>query len=76
MARLPYMSAPCFPLIEVSDQQTQVLLTIRNRGKGVPYGGSGEPREDGPANYGFKPLNGKPEEERKCRELYESMRGS
>lgn len=46
----------------MSDQQTQMMLTIRNCGKGVPYGGSGEPREDGSANYGFKPLKGKPEE--------------
>lgn len=39
-----------------------MMLTIRNRGKGVPYGGRGELREDGSANYGFKPLKGKPEE--------------
>jgi hypothetical protein len=29
------------------------LLSIRQDGKGVPYGGSGEPRADGEANYGF-----------------------
>jgi hypothetical protein len=50
-------------LYRMSDQQPQVMiLAIRNRGKGVPYGGSGEPREDGSANYGLKPLKGKPEE--------------
>lgn len=29
------------------------LLSIKQDGKVVPYGGSGEPREDGEANYGF-----------------------
>ena len=29
------------------------LLSIRNGGKGVPYGGHGEPRADGEANYVF-----------------------
>lgn len=37
------------------------MLTIRNRGKGVPYGGSGGPREGGSVNYRFKALNCKPE---------------
>jgi hypothetical protein len=43
-------------------EEKYLLLTIRNRGKGIPYGGSGVPREDGSANYGFKALKGKPEE--------------
>lgn len=34
------------------------VLTINHDGKGIPYGGSGEPREDGSANYGFKNLKG------------------
>jgi hypothetical protein len=46
----------------MSEQHTEMRLTIRNRGKGVPYGGSGIPREDGSANYGFKALKGKREE--------------
>lgn len=46
-----------------------MMLTIRNRSKGVPYGGSGEPREDGSANYGFKPLKGKPEEAARIHEV-------
>jgi len=33
-------------------------LTIRHRGKGIPYGGNGEIREDGDANYGFKYVKG------------------
>lgn len=46
----------------MDEQQTQLMLSIRNRGKGVPYGGRGVPRENGSANYGFKALKGKPEE--------------
>lgn len=33
-------------------------LTIKHRGKGIPYGGTGEAREDGDANYGFKYVKG------------------
>ena len=33
------------------------FLSIRERGKGVPYG-PGAPREDGSCNHGFKPLKG------------------
>ncbi|HKU19261.1 MAG TPA: hypothetical protein VJP80_08460 [Candidatus Saccharimonadales bacterium] len=29
-------------------------LTINHRGKGIPYGGLGEAREDGDANFGFR----------------------
>lgn len=37
-----------------------VSLTIGHRGKGIPYGGLGELRDDGTANYGFKDLKGNP----------------
>lgn len=33
-------------------------LSIDPSGKGIPYGGTGELREDGDANYGFKNLKG------------------
>lgn len=36
-------------------------LSIRCRGKGVPYYGDGEAREDGDANHGFKNLKTNPE---------------
>lgn len=36
-------------------------LQIAQNGKGIPYGGTGEIRADGDANYGFKNLKGKPE---------------
>lgn len=36
-------------------------LSIRFDGKGIPYGGIGEPRADGGANFGFKNLAGHPE---------------
>ena len=35
-------------------------LTISHRGKGIPYGGLGEIREDGGANHGFRNLKGRP----------------
>jgi len=38
----------------------KVGLTIGHDGKGVPYGGNGEAREDGTANHGFKNLKGNP----------------
>jgi len=34
------------------------ILSIRRRGKPIPYGGVGEVREDGHANYGFRDLKG------------------
>ncbi|WP_125990137.1 hypothetical protein [Sphingobium yanoikuyae] len=36
-------------------------LQISQEGKGIPYGGTGEIREDGDANYGFKNLKGRPD---------------
>jgi hypothetical protein len=33
-------------------------MTIRHHFKGIPYGGNGEVRPDGGANYGFKNLKG------------------
>ncbi len=37
------------------------VLQINQGGKGIPYGGTGQIREDGDANYGFKNLKGSPE---------------
>lgn len=37
------------------------VLIIDQSGKGIPYGGTGELRPDGNANYGFKNLKGHPE---------------
>ncbi|HEV2540101.1 MAG TPA: hypothetical protein VGU03_10375 [Frateuria sp.] len=37
------------------------FLSIRQRGKGIPYGGAGHPRADGDANHGFRFAKGKPE---------------
>lgn len=37
------------------------LMSIRHDGKGIPYGGRGELREDGDANYGFKMAKNAPE---------------
>ena len=39
----------------------QSFLSIRHDGKGIPYGGLGEPRDDGGANFGFQDLKSKPE---------------
>lgn len=36
-------------------------LQISQEGKGIPYGGTGELRDDGDANYGFKNLKGYPD---------------
>lgn len=36
-------------------------LEISPAGKAVPYGGTGELRDDGDANYGFKDLKGSPQ---------------
>lgn len=43
-------------------------LQIAQGGKGIPYGGSGDVRADGDANYGFKNLKGKQE---RCVEIPE-----
>jgi hypothetical protein len=37
------------------------LLSVSPLGKAIPYAGTGEPRPDGGANFGFKDLKGKPE---------------
>jgi hypothetical protein len=42
--------------------ESKLILSIRNRGKAVPYGGADEDRPDGTRNCGFKNLKGKPEE--------------
>lgn len=36
------------------------FLSIRQRGKAIPYGGTGDLREDGDANYGFRFAKGNP----------------
>lgn len=33
-------------------------LSLDHKPKGIPYGGRGEIRDDGDANYGFKDLKG------------------
>jgi hypothetical protein len=43
-------------------QKATVFLSIKNGGKGIPYGGSNEERPDGSRNHGFKPLKSAPEE--------------
>jgi hypothetical protein len=35
------------------------ILSLDHDSKGIPYGGSGEPRADGEANYGFKDIKSK-----------------
>ena len=37
-------------------QNSTVFLSIKNGGKGIPYGGADEDRPDGSRNHGFKPL--------------------
>ena len=49
-------------------QGQSVFLSIRNGGKGVPYGGADEDRPDGSRNYGFKPLKSNPAEIASIRE--------
>ncbi len=44
-------------------------LTLSHRGKGIPYGGTGEVREDGDANFGFRDLKGQPEMHEEIPEL-------
>ncbi len=46
--------------VESMTDRTQVVLSIRNRHKGIPYFGG--IREGGSVNYGFRPLKGKPVE--------------
>ena len=36
-------------------------LSVSPLGKAIPYAGTGEPRPDGGANFGFKDLKGRPE---------------
>ena len=44
-----------------TEQRYQLGLTIGHHGKAIPYGGNGEARSDGGANYGFRSLKGHPE---------------
>ncbi|HEY1804870.1 MAG TPA: hypothetical protein VGG45_10340 [Terracidiphilus sp.] len=43
-------------------ENATVFLSIKEGGKGIPYGGTGEDRPDGSRNHGFKPLKSNPEE--------------
>jgi hypothetical protein len=43
-------------------QNATVFLSIKNGGKGIPYGGALEDRPDGSRNHGFKPLKTNPAE--------------
>ena len=43
-------------------QNATVFLSIKNGGKGIPYGGAHEDRPDGSRNHGFKPLKSNPAE--------------
>jgi hypothetical protein len=43
-------------------QNSTVFLSIKNGGKGIPYGGADEDRPDGSRNHGFKPLKSNPAE--------------
>lgn len=47
--------------MRISPTQYSNVLQINQGGKGIPYGGIGQIREDGEANYGFKNLKGSPE---------------
>jgi hypothetical protein len=37
------------------------MLALDHKPKGIPYGGAGEMRPDGDANYGFKDIKGRPD---------------
>jgi hypothetical protein len=43
-------------------RDSNVFLSIKNGGKGIPYGGADEDRPDGSRNFGFKPLKSNPAE--------------
>jgi hypothetical protein len=43
-------------------QNATVFLSIKNGGKGIPYGGANEDRADGSRNHGFKTLKSNPAE--------------
>ena len=43
-------------------QNSTVFLSIKNGGKGIPYGGADEDPPDGSRNYGFKSLKSNPAE--------------
>jgi hypothetical protein len=43
-------------------QNATVFLSIKNGGKGIPYGGADEDRPDGSRNHGFRPLKSNPAE--------------
>jgi hypothetical protein len=43
-------------------QKATMYLSIKDGGKGIPYGGANEDRPDGSRNHGFKSLKSNPEE--------------
>jgi len=43
-------------------QKATMYLSIKDGGKGIPYGGANEDRPDGSRNHGFRPLKSNPEE--------------
>lgn len=43
-------------------QKAAAFLSMKNGGKGIPYGGADEDRPDGSRNHGFKPLKSNPAE--------------
>ncbi len=43
-------------------ENATVFLSIKDGGKGIPYGGTGEDRPGGSRNHGFKSLKSNPEE--------------
>jgi len=61
--RLRFASVSGAPLtvtlgITISMQTYMNQLSLNYKHKGIPYGGFGESRDDGDANYGFKDLKG------------------
>lgn len=45
----------------MAEKPCSVVLTVGHSGKGIPYGGHDEPRDNGYANHGFRQLKGNPE---------------
>jgi len=44
--------------VRINPTKYSNVLQVNQGGKGIPYGGTGETRDDGDANYGFKNLKG------------------
>ncbi len=52
----------CHEAERLQMQNATVFLSIKNGGKGIPYGGADEDRPDGSRNHGFKPPKTNPAE--------------